>query len=213
MFCCSCPGDFHFVWECLRTVFTIFWGSPAQIGSLCNLREYVQRLQVDKNVKTFNIGDEFLVHAFKGHLTAAICTLLKLKSQDDPVAHIPTLQWLEKTAEMIVAQTFFPVSATDPVYNLHKAFLHTAFLYVDLRNAIRWEDSPHIIRHWKLWLPRLAGTGCKNYVAEAAHLVANVTSRFPRHIAYIVTHNRTVNMDGRPGHGKPLDQMMEHYNL
>ena len=41
----------------------------------------------------------------------------------------------------------------------------------------------------------------------------NLTARFPRHIAYIATHNRTVNMDGKPGHGKPLDQVMEHYNL
>ena len=30
-------GDFHFLWECLRVVFLIFWGSPSQHGSLCNM--------------------------------------------------------------------------------------------------------------------------------------------------------------------------------
>jgi len=211
----SSLGDFHFVWECLRVVFTIFWGSPSQIGSLCNLREYVQRLQVDKSVKTFNTGDEFVVHAFKGHLMAAVCTILKVNSAQDPVPHDSSLEWLQKTSDMIVTESLFPVSTscTDPIHKLHRAFLHTAFLYIDLRNAIRWEDGVHIIRHWKLWLPRLAGTGCKNYAVEAANLIANTTARFPRHISYIVTHNRTVNMDGRPGHGKPLDQIMEHYNL
>ena len=35
----------------------------------------------------------------------------------------------------------------------------------------------------------------------------------PRHIAYRVVHNHTVNTDGKPGHGKPVDQLVEHYNL
>ena len=66
--CIPYSGDFHFLWECLRSVFIMFWGSPAHIGSLCNLREYIQRTGVDKAVKVFNRGDEFLVHAFKSHL-------------------------------------------------------------------------------------------------------------------------------------------------
>lgn len=179
-----------------------------------HVREYVQRLQVDKNVKTFNIGDEFLVHAFKGHLTAAICTLLKLKSQDDPVAHIPTLQWLEKTAEMIVAQTFFPVpysyrSCLQPAQGFPTYSISLCRLE-ECNSLGRWPSyhtalevvASHTGRHW---MQELCSGSCP--------FVANVTSRFPRHIAYIVTHNRTVNMDGRPGHGKPMDQMMEHYNL
>lgn len=89
-----------------------------------------------------------------------------------------------------------------------------AYLCVDLRDAIRYEDGEHIIRHWKWWLPRFIAVGCKNYATEAAtNLIANVTARFPKQIAYITIHNRTVNMDGRLGHGKPVDQLMEHYNL
>ena len=57
------------------------------------------------------------------------------------------------------------------------------------------------------------GTKCHNYATEALNLVANLKADFPKHIAYIATHNRTVNISGKPGHGKPIDQMVEHYNL
>ena len=35
----------------------------------------------------------------------------------------------------------------------------------------------------------------------------------PTSTAYLTIHNRTVNMDGRPGHNNPIDLLMEHYNL
>ena len=207
------PGDFHFLWECLKVLLLMFWGSPTQVGSLCNIREFVRRVQVDKGGKVFNVCDEFLLHAYKSHLIAAICTQLHIDTPDAPVPHESTLQWLEATANLIVSEVLFPSTSTDPLYGLHRSFLHTAFLYADLRRAIRFEEGNDIIQHWKWWLPRFLATGCKNYAIEAANLIVNLTARFPRHIAYIATHNRTVNMDGKPGHGKPLDQVMEHYNL
>ena len=194
-------------------VFSIFWGSPQEIGSLCNLREYIKRLRVDKTVKVFSIGDEFLVHTFKSHLRAAICSIFKVKLPEESIPHEANLQWLQGMAEKILPSTLYPVSATDPVYNRHRAFLHLAYLYIDLRSAIQHENGQHIIRHWKWWLPRFIGLGLKNYSTEAANLIANVTARFPKHIAYIAIHNRTVNVDSRPGHGKPMDQLLEHYNL
>ena len=30
---------------------------------------------------------------------------------------------------------------------------------------------------------------------------------------FIAVHNRTVNLEGKPGQGKPIDQMTEHYIL
>ena len=42
----------------------IFWGTPAQPGSLCNLRELIRRVQVDKGVRVFSVGGEFILHAF-----------------------------------------------------------------------------------------------------------------------------------------------------
>ena len=80
-------GDFHFMWECLKVIFLIFWGIPSQPGSLCNMREIIRRLQVDKTAKVFNTADEFVLHAFKAHLQAHICHLLGLKSPSDPIPH------------------------------------------------------------------------------------------------------------------------------
>lgn len=193
----------------------LHWGSPSLVGSLCNIREFIRRVQVDKAGKVFNVCDEFLLHAYKSHLIAAVCTMLNINSPEADIEHETTLHWLETTANAIVSNTLYPPSSSSPdhVHNLHRAFLHMGFLYSDLRQAIRYEDGDHIIRQWKLWLPRFLGSGCKNYATEAANLIVNLTARFPRHISYIATHNRTVNMSGIPGHGKPLDQVMEHYNL
>ena len=182
-------GDFHFLWECARVLLLMFWGSPAHVGSLCNLRELVRRLQVDKAGKVFNVCDEFIVHAYKSHLLAAVCTQLKLESPDAFITHESNLQWLETKAKEIVVQILYPSDFTDPVYCLHRSFLHTAFLYVDLRNAIRFEEGERIIRHWKFWLPGFIASGCRNYANEAANLIVNITARYPKHMSYITVHN------------------------
>ena len=54
----------------------IFWGSPAHPGSLCHLREHLNRKQVDKAAKVFNISDEFVMHCFKVETSTYTCTLL-----------------------------------------------------------------------------------------------------------------------------------------
>lgn len=208
-------GDFHFLWECLRVLFAMFWGSPAQPGSLCNLREIIRRNQVDKAVKVFNVADEFLMHTFKAHLLTSVTSTLSVSDVAQSIPHEESGKWLRNQAERLVKEILMPQASEskDPVHTLHKSFLHHAFLYVDLREAIRWEHGPQIVRHWKWWLPRFVGTGKKNYAAEAVNMIANIAADFPRHIAYLATHNRTVNTEGKPGRGKPVDQLMEHYIL
>ena len=161
----------------------------------------------------FYVADEFLMHMFKSHLLARVCFLFNITSPSSTINHTPELEWLQQKSKDLVKQCLHPQQSDDPTYQLHRLFLHTAFLYVDLRYAIRWEDGPQVIRHWKMWLPKFLGTARKNYSAEAVELLTNINADFPRHISYIAVHNRTVNVDGRPGHGKPLDLMMEHYNL
>ncbi len=191
-------------------IFDIFGGTPAQHGSLSNMREHVRRLQVDKGVKVFNVGDEFLMHAFKAHLVASVSSLLNVKPASDAIPHENSLQWLQSTAERLVAKTLMPSASNgDHLFSRHRAFLHTAYLYVDLRDAIRYENGPDIVRQWKIWLPRFVGTGKKNYATEAVNLLANLLADFPKHIAYIISNNRTVNTHGKIGHRKPVD---EHYN-
>ena len=111
-----------------------------------------------------------MVHVFKAHLSASVCTLLKLQSTLEVIHHEATERWLRETAETLLADTTMPVQASDPVYALHRSFLHLGFLYYDLRNAIHWEDGAQIIQHWVLWLPRFLATGKKNYASEAVNL-------------------------------------------
>ena len=144
---------------------------------------------------------------------ARICCFFGSSSPSEDIDHTVNLHWLEEKANLIAQQTIYPTHSSDPVYTRHRGFLHLGFMYTDLRRAIRWEDGVHIIRHWKLWLPRFVGTGCKNYATEAVKLITHHEADFPRHIAYIATHNRTVNTTGKSGRGKPVDQVMEHYIL
>ena len=135
-------GDFHFLWECLRVVFSMFWGVPSQDGSLSNLRSIIRRLNVDEKVKVFNVGDEFLMHAFQAHLTTAIMEQLKLDNPSAQYDHPCSLAWLRSEAEKLVKELLAPTESIDPIPSMHKAFLHVAYSYVDLREAIRWENGP-----------------------------------------------------------------------
>ena len=168
---------------------------------------------MDKNAKVFNTCDEFLVHSFKGHLIAGILTQLQIKAVDDSIEHTCSKTWLDETAERLVTATIMPSTTNDPVFALHRSFLHHAFLYIDLREAIRWAEGEQIVRHWKFWLVKFLSCGFTNYAKEAVNHIANLKAVFPRHIAFIATHNRTVNMTGTPGRAKPVDQLIEHYNL
>ena len=175
----------------------MFWGSSAQVGSLCNMREIVRQLQVDKGLKVFNVGDEFLL--FRAHFKASILLILNIQTASDVIPHQSTQQWLHDMAEKIVTAVLVPSVSSDPVHNFHRSFLHHMFMYVDLREAIRWENGPQIIHHWKWWLPRFLSIGCRNYAAESVNLIANLKADFPKHISYIATHNRTVNTSGIAG--------------
>ena len=167
---------------------------------------------MNKSASVF-IADEFIMHVFKAHLLASICRYLSVSSPQGDIVHQVDLQWLQKTAKATVSKSLYPVPSDDPVHSFHKGFVNLAFLYCDLRTAIHWDDGPHIIRHWKIWIPRFLGSGMKNYTSEAANMIANLKADFPAHIAYIIIHNRTVNMQGKEGKGQPIDQLIEHYNL
>ena len=66
---------------------------------------------------------------FRAHVLAAICDQLHIQSLSDPVAHDPTVEWLEKTATSIVDNTLTPplCLSQDPVYGLHRSFVATTF--------------------------------------------------------------------------------------
>ena len=86
----------------------------------CNMREHLRRLRVNKAVKVFNTCDEFLIHMFKAHFAASICTHLNIEDTTANIEHQSSLHWLQNTAELIVANTLMPTSSKDTVYNLHQ---------------------------------------------------------------------------------------------
>ena len=109
--------------------------------------------------------------------------------------------------------TLAPTRSTDVAYTFHQRFMRGCFLYVDLREAIRFEEQEQVIRLWKHWLVYFLGNKRKTYATEAMNFLCNLKREFPAHIAYIATHNRVVNMTGKESCAKPLDQLIEHYNL
>ena len=201
------------MWECLHLILSYYWGSASTPGSLYHLREIISRHQVDKKGKTFNISDEFIHHCFKANLIANICNQLKINLHIQQILHENSKVWLEKISKQLLENSIMPTMSADPLYMMHRSFLYTAFLYLDFREAIRYEEGEHIIRLWKFWLPPFIGCKCNNYAVETVNLLANLKADFPKHISYLATHNRIVNVDGRAGHGKLIDQMVEHYNL
>ena len=206
-------GDFHFMWECVRIILSCYWGNASTPGSLYHLCEIVRRHKVDQKGKVFSIADEFIHNCFHAHLLANICQQLHITSPSDSIPHENTQEWLSSTAQLILQGSLMPATSMDPIYSMHRSLLYTSFLYHDLREAVRYEEGSHVIRQWRLWLPIFLGTKCHNYATEAVNLISNIKADFPKHIAHIATHNRTVNTSGKPGHGKPIDQMVEHYNL
>ena len=116
---------------------------------------------------------------------------------------------LEQKAKLIVEEHML----VDSEPNFQRSFLYTALLYTDLRRAIRLEEGEQIIRQCRLWLSYFLGSGKYSYASEAATLLCKVQAIYPQQVAYIVTNNRTINMDGHAGHRKSIEQMLEHYNL
>ena len=215
------PGDFHFTWECVKVIFLTFWKSADHPGSLAHLATVVNRTGVTIAAKKFQQADEFLMHALEAHLTASLVSFLNIEGTRDTLIHDPvtiTQSWLEETAErftnqVVAVPTDEDSTDTDHIYNCHRSFLHMALLYEDLRNAIRNENGPRIIQHWRMWLIYFLATGRRNYSNEAANLLANLKADFSKWLAYIVSYNRTVNSSGKPGQGKAIDMAVEHHNL
>ena len=130
-----------------RVVFSILRVIASQHGLLSSLRCIIYCLQVDQKVKVFNTGDEFVMHTFQAHLTTAIMDYV---NTSDTISHPCSFDWLQQQAKMLVHKLISPTSSPDPIQHMHKSFLHVAYYsYVDLPHAIRWENGPHIIRHWK----------------------------------------------------------------
>ena len=154
-----CAGDFHFLWEWQKVIPQSFWGGgPTISGSISNMRQVVERFGVDQKGKTFSVGDEFVIHVFHSHLAASICEELNIESLDSSITSENTKEWLRSTAASIVRSTIMPTETADPAYAFHRSLVRAGYFYMNLKNAIRFEQAPHIVRLWKHWLLYFLGT-------------------------------------------------------
>ena len=209
------------MWECLKVIYLTFWESPEHPGSLANISKLTNRTNVTIAAKKFQQADEFLRHALEAHLTASLLTFLNISSvsadissDQSTVTELRLHQTAERFANQVIsAPTDEDKKDADHMYNFHRSFLQMALLYEDLRDAIKHEDGPRTIQHWRMWLLYFLASKRTNYSSEAANLLANLKTDFSKWLSYIVTHNRTVNSSGRPGHGKAIDMAVEHHNL
>ena len=107
---------------------------------------------MQKDIKQLMI--EFLHHVLEAHVTASLLDFLCINDESDPLtcsSQEITESWLEKTADKFTAETVACptdelTSEADHLHNFHRSFIHAALLYHDLRDAIKYEDGPGIIR-------------------------------------------------------------------
>ncbi|XP_019644214.1 PREDICTED: uncharacterized protein LOC109485209, partial [Branchiostoma belcheri] len=208
------PGDFHFLWEALRTATLSTWGLPTEVGSLSQIRVTINRTRVDKGCKNFALSDEFLCHAATGHLVAALASFLGLATPDDPY-NCTSSDEFEQLATTFVTDVVFPgpwTEDSDQVRNRARLLLYMGLLYMDLRTSIRYQMGETVIQHWKLWFELFLGSKRSQYACEAANLLANLKADWSPYMAHLHTHNRCVNISGQEGRAKPVDMLGEHYN-
>ncbi|XP_066272161.1 uncharacterized protein [Branchiostoma lanceolatum] len=211
----ECPGDFHFLWEDAKCVVMTYWSSPRNAGSLGHLRDLVDRRNVDSLGKNFNATDEFLHHACKAHLTAALLQHLGMQSVSEDLPGMSEEDLDEIIDSFLDTYVLTPpdsVEEDDAVFKQAKAHLTHLLMYTDLRQCIRNEDGPAVVSHWRLWLPTFLGTNRTQYSTEAANHLANMKADWSPKTTYVLTHNRFYNTHGRHGHAKPVDMLVEHYN-
>lgn len=166
---------------------------------------------LDKQGSKFSVANEFVLHAFQAHLLAHIYTLFGISSSADPIQHECSLQWLQDKAKEIVDSILVLKETSDRVVQFSISFMHSAFLYRDLREAMQYENTFFVTGKCGFHISSAWDEKTTPTKLQISSATCNVHADFPKHISYIAVHNRTVNTTGRAGHAKPIDQMVEHY--
>ena len=127
--------------------------------------------RLKSNYRAGSPSDMVLVQDLRVHL---ISTPVSASTSQLPTSTGSQLSqlWLEETASSFIHKVVWVPSDShtheaDSVYNQHRSFLHAAFLYTDLRNAVRCEDGPRIISHSGAYAGFLKG-GSKIYINGSA---------------------------------------------
>ena len=121
----------------------MFWGAPTQVGSLCHLREVIKRNQVVKSsmlvTSSWSTSSKPTSHqGFSRYL---------VHRASQTTYHTSHLRsgYTRKQRRLCIIRS----SSGDYTGSFSHQFLH-AYLYIDLREAIRWENGPVIVRFFLL---------------------------------------------------------------
>lgn len=100
----------------------------------------------------------------------------------------------------------------DGVFNYASAILNDGLLLLELRDAIREDDGPRVVRCWKFMLLHWRHAKHTKYSLEALHLIAAINATATERIPYELVWCRFINTRGVPGGNILVDLYMEHLN-
>ena len=141
-----------------------------------------------------------------------------ISSFGNGITHDWSLEWLETATESLVAHTHYPVNISVPLLFMHSIDPFSTWLSYTLTYVMQFTgkmvqkllDTVRCGYH-----AQFLGEGFNNYGDLAENFIANLSPDFSKHHSCIhaATNNCTVKMQSKPGHGKPIDQLIEHYFL
>ena len=79
-------------------------------------------------------------------------------------------------------------------------------------SAVRRNDGPAMVRHWKLDLAEFFTRGHTKYLIHCHRLLSNINGAASPQLAHTLTWNRTVNLVGGPNRNLEIDLYMEFVN-
>ena len=104
-------------------------------------------------VQRLSIADEFVIHALKAHLLAAVYTMLNISSGDQEIAHEVSAQWLQQAMSQAVDCTL--------ILSFSYAFMHAAFI-------MTYSSDTRVSTIGSTGYHTFLGSEHKNYSCEAA---------------------------------------------
>ena len=128
-------------------------------------------------MKPFSVGDEFLLEAFQAYLIASVCFLMGISSCGDVITHDCSLEWLEITAESIVAHSLYPVNISMPVLFMHSIDPFSTWFSYTLTYVMQFTGKmvQKLLGTVRCgYHAQFLGEGFNNYGYVAANFIANL---------------------------------------
>lgn len=104
------------------------------------------------------------------------------------------------------------VPTTDSKLEYSRGLLFRGLLQQAIRDAVRENDGPRILTHWKFLMPHFYQWGHPKYFILGTRLLLSVAGAISKRLAFQLTWTRTVNATGGAGRNIEADLQMEHFN-